>query len=76
MIRTIPPVISFSNQLCEILKLDSQKITDIIIEVKSNDTILVTTKQIVDVNQAKEILKMLNYYHLVENKNNATTTGK
>ena len=70
MIRTIPPVASFSDQLCEVLKLDPQKIIHINIEVQSDNTILVTTKQAVCVDQAKAVLKMLNYYHLVENKNN------
>jgi len=76
MIRTIPPVVSFGDQLCEILKLDLQKITNIIIEVQPGNIVLVTTKQTIDVNQAKEILKMLNYYHLVENINNATAKSK
>jgi hypothetical protein len=73
MERTIKPnQDSFRLQLCQILKLNPAKIKTITIKIQSDDSIQVTTEEILLVDEAKEVLKMLHYYHLVENINDGT----
>ena len=60
--------ISFGKQLCEVLKLNAAKVTTITIKVQPDALVLVTTEQMLYVDESKEILKMLEYYHLEPNK--------
>ena len=72
MERTIKPTTdSFKTQLCRILGLNPGKIKTILIKIQSDDSILVTTEEIMSVDENRDVLKMLHYYHLVEDVNGA-----
>jgi hypothetical protein len=59
---------SFGTQLCQVLKLNPAKIKTITIKVQA-EKVTVTTEEILLVDEAKDVLKMLQYYHLVETIN-------
>ena len=56
---------TFGQQLCQILKLNPDKIKTITITVKP-DSVLVVTEEILLDNDAKDVLRALEYYHLVK----------
>lgn len=65
---------SFGKKICEILKLDSHKIKTITIKIQPDDIVQITTEQILFVDEGKEILNMLKYYHLELNKDEQNKT--
>jgi hypothetical protein len=59
---------SFGVELCQVLKLNSKKVRTITIKVQPDDVILITTEQLLFVEEGQALLKMLEYYHLEPNK--------
>jgi hypothetical protein len=59
---------SFGVELCKVLGLDSKKVRTITIKVQPDDVILVTTEQLLFVEEGQKMLTMLKYYHLELNK--------
>jgi hypothetical protein len=60
---------TFKTQICQVLKLNPEKINTITIKILPDDRVQVTTEENLLVDEDKGILKMFHYYHLVENIN-------
>ena len=59
---------TFNQQLCQVLKLDPNKIISLTIKVLP-DSVLVTTEEILLSEEKDGVLKLLEYYHLVKTVN-------
>ena len=64
----------FAVKLCKILGLDSSKTMTISIKVQPDDIIKIITEQVMYVDEGHNILKLMEYYHLV--KNDGTNTDE